>query len=729
MSLLSAVLQEADKANTEDFSKHRNVVFPKIKELTEKSQALSWSLQENLIDTYITYSPTKSLEQLNYRTRKSNLFEDHEKLKTEVESLEKTYDVDDEFKKAFIKMITTFGLLENLCIAVEAKRDLEMANHEFARYQYCAAMMRVTELRKQLKTLKLEDKTSAALSNIIAQAENQYSIYSSNLSVEWEDIFSWSEKKGVYHLTYSLSVQQSDPVVIQNVLKTLYATNRLNLELGLFSNFFIQKILHNIIRHNCIIFGKDEIAPNHTFVCNIKIDLEDKSKPTFQTVFINLMGVFDFLQSTLGTQLDAEKTFIAVFADSIRGRFFNKIIEDCIRNNLPSCNSSYQNYSNLVVELDSFNKFLVDLKFVAADESPLNKFVNNTELVLYNKKCDKLLSDVRSLLNESLSYGTITVGVTVCSNNESVLDVTDKEVWDLTKPLLLPKCVVSQNVKKIMMTIVEHLVESIKLPMNYTTQLIAYIKSIAVMYQSVVPKKFKVNLECCPLDIALFFNNCFYLAHGLLGPPWQNILPAAVAEHLTTVAAECIQDLRVLGLEKISLYLQNQKAIIIKNIQPDELTPWNQDTFDQFDGAINDALTLMKDLKHNWLHILPSRMYNLSVCMLIQVLCQTVLQRVFANSQAVDEDIIYMIAVRLEDIKQEVLELFEEPIEFEKKIDIWSKFVKMPLVLKAQLLELSRLWNQNKDLSQSYSCEEVRQIIKMRFPDDKYRLKILMEIQ
>lgn len=75
------------------------------------------------------------------------------------------------------------------------------------------------------------------------------------------------------------------------------------------------------------------------------------------------------------------------------------------------------------------------------------------------------------------------------------------------------------------------------------------------------------------------------------------------------------------------------------------------------------------------------------------------------------------------------ISLFQEPIEFEKKIDIWSKFVKMPLVLKAQLLELSRLWNQNKDLSQSYSCEEVRQIIKMRFPDDKYRLKILMEIQ
>lgn len=72
---------------------------------------------------------------------------------------------------------------------------------------------------------------------------------------------------------------------------------------------------------------------------------------------------------------------------------------------------------------------------------------------------------------------------------------------------------------------------------------------------------------------------------------------------------------------------------------------------------------------------------------------------------------------------------FQEPIELDKKINVWLKFTKMPQLLKAQLLEIVEIWNSNKELSQSYACEEVRQIVKMRFPDNKYRLRILKEIQ
>lgn len=53
----------------------------------------------------------------------------------------------------------------------------------------------------------------------------------------------------------------------------------------------------------------------------------------------------------------------------------------------------------------------------------------------------------------------------------------------------------------------------------------------------------------------------------------------------------------------------------------------------------------------------------------------------------------------------------------------------MPQLLKAQLLEISVLWTTDKQLAETYSCEEIRHIIKIRFPDDKYRLKILKEIQ
>lgn len=507
MSLLSTVLQEADKATTEEFTKQRNNVKVKIKELTEKIQMFSWCLQENLIDTYVNFSPTRSLEQLNYRNRKDNLFSEYDVVMADLKSLkEKCQSSDDDIEVTCNKLTQDVDILRGLCAAVEAKRELEKANHEFLRYNYVGAMVSLTELINRLKGIVFDSKLATAVSNIISRAENQHSIYSANLSVEWEDIFRWSEKKGLYHLTYSLSVQQNDPIMMQNVLNALYATERLNLELGKFSHFFVEKLLNNVIKHNCDIFTEDIIAPNHTIVFNIKIDLEDPSQPNSQTVFNNLIAVFDFLHSTLGARFDGENSFIGVFADSIRGKFFNKIIQDCIRNNLPSCDSSYQTYKNLVIELDSFNKFLIEMKFVKSEESPLNKFVEDTECVLYNTKCDKLLSEVRNLLSESLSYGTITVGSRGVSENDSLIDVTDKEaIWDIAKPLFLPQCVISRNVHSILTKIVEHLEESVKLPKEYSDKLISYIRIIAVMYQSLVPRKFKVKLECCPLEIGKQF--------------------------------------------------------------------------------------------------------------------------------------------------------------------------------------------------------------------------------
>ncbi|CAH1634827.1 unnamed protein product [Spodoptera littoralis] len=728
MSLLSAVLQEADKVSIQELKKNRDQVLPQIKDLTERVQLLSWALQQNIIDTFVNFTITKSLEQLNYYNRKTKIVSDHSKCNEDIKSLHERYEVsDEEFKNHCVKLNKSMNIFKDLCVIVDGKRILEKANHEFGRYNYSDAMMAVKNLKIELKKLKFEGNMAKALTAINAQAENQLALYTAQLSIEWEDIFTWSEKKGLKFLTYSLSVQQSDPFLLKKILNTLYVTKRMYAELGLFSHFFINNLLHNVIRHNCDIFTEDHTG---AIVFNIKINLDDPNKPNYQTIFNNLTAIFEFLHSTLGSQFESDYSFIEIFADTIRQKFFNKIFEDCIRMNLPSCDSSYQNYKNIVIELDAFNKFLIDLKFVKEDESPLAKYIDDTECVLYNKKCDKLLADVRTLLKESLSSGLIVVGSETNNNeNESLLDVTDNGiVWNITKPLFLPKCVISHNVKAVMTLILEHLEESAKLPEKYSKQLVGYIKDIAIMYQSFVPKKFKINLECCPADIALFFNNCFYLAHGLLGPPWCNSLPKTMADQLNVVLLECIQDLRVLGLEKISLYLQNQKSNIMHSIDGNG-AEWTHESYEQFDCAINNALALMKDLKSCWLNVLPARMYEMSVCTLVQALCQSILDRVLEDNKPVTEELVYMLAMRVESTAAEIFTLFEEPIEFDSKINIWSKFTKLPQLLKAQLLEVSDLWNKDKDQFQGYSCEEVRHIVKMRFPDDKYRLKILKEIQ
>lgn len=505
MSLLSAVLQEVDKVSTEDLKKHLDVLLPKTQDLTVRLQHLSSILQENFTDTYVHFKPSKSLEYLNYKNRRAIIVSDYDKITEEAKKfIEKFGNTDTKFRNIFEKCQKFYVIFNDLCIVVEGKRILEQANHEFGRYYYMGAMLLVKNIKEKLKNVKFDGIVADGVANLRAQAENQLALYSAHLSVEWEDLFSWEEKKGVNTL-YSLSVQQNDPALLQKVLKTLHATDRLNTELGLFSHFFIDKLLHNVIRHNCDIFTEERIG---AVIFNIRINLNDNKKPNFQTIFLNLTAIFEFLQSTLGSQFDNGKKFIEIFAESIRVKFFNKIIDDCVKLNLPSCDSSYQNFKNIVIEVDSFNKFLIDLKFVESEKSPLNKYVKDTECVLYNKKCDKLLSDTRKLLNMSLSHGTITVGAHQMENeNDTILDVSNKDMfWDLNNPIFLPQCVISENVKKVMTMIVEHLEESVKLPENYRKLLVSYIRDIAIMYQCIVPKKFKVNLEWCPSDIGeLFF--------------------------------------------------------------------------------------------------------------------------------------------------------------------------------------------------------------------------------
>lgn len=95
-------------------------------------------------------------------------------------------------------------------------------------------------------------------------------------------------------------------------------------------------------------------------------------------------------------------------------------------------------------------------------------------------------------------------------------------------------------------------------------------------------------------------------------------------------------------------------------------SPWTHDSYEQFDCAINTALALLKDLKCSWYNILPNRMYEMSMCTLVQVLCQSVLDRVLAAIKPVSEELVYMLAMRVDDTLADVLTLFEVRYNLEK---------------------------------------------------------------
>lgn len=70
----------------------------------------------------------------------------------------------------------------------------------------------------------------------------------------------------------------------------------------------------------------------------------------------------------------------------------------------------------------------------------------------------------------------------------------------------------------------------------------------------------------------------------------------------------------------------------------------------------------MQVLKSTWHNILPTKMYELSICTLIQTLCESMLERIFANTKPISEDLVYVMVVRFEDTVAEIETLFEVKI-------------------------------------------------------------------
>lgn len=105
------------------------------------------------------------------------------------------------------------------------------------------------------------------------------------------------------------------------------------------------------------------------------------------------------------------------------------------------------------------------------------------------------------------------------------------------------------------------------------------------------------------------------------------------------------------------MFFTIKKKIITETVFSE--LPWNYESYETLDSAINYATTLMQELKATWYNILPTKMYELSICTLIQALCESMLERIFANTKPISEDLVYMMVVRFEDTVADIETLFE----------------------------------------------------------------------
>ena len=240
----------------------------------------------------------------------------------------------------------------------------------------------------------------------------------------------------------------------------------------------------------------------------------------------------------------------------------------------------------------SFHAAMIRTKFLNDSEvKVLLDFVDNIKHTFVNKRCKSILSQARLLMkkhlhvteniNETVDAQDIEELLKTKTNTNIKIDMSlEEELLPLPDGVSLndnlfqfPSCQVSQSVIELKDLIDKVLSEAIdaKDDVHYCGRLLVTVRNIFEMYNDILPVSHSESLKSFPLNSALGYNNCMYLAHQCLQifiP--SNELPTPLKIRPLTFA-DLVPKLRQTGIEVFMAQIRRLR--------------------DQFRSSIRDSVT------------------------------------------------------------------------------------------------------------------------------------------
>ena len=218
----------------------------------------------------------------------------------------------------------------------------------------------------------------------------------------------------------------------------------------------------------------------------------------------------------------------------------------------------------------SFHAAMIRTKFLNDSEvKVLLDFVDNIKHTFVNKRCKSILNQARLLMkkhlhvteniNETVDAQDIEELLKTKTNTNIKIDMSlEEELLPLPDGVSLndnlfqfPSCQVSQSVIELKDLIDKVLSEAIdaKDDVHYCGRLLVTVRNIFEMYNDILPVSHSESLKSFPLNSALGFNNCMYLAHECL----QIFIPAddsgSLLQNRPITFADLVPKLRQTGVE------------------------------------------------------------------------------------------------------------------------------------------------------------------------------------
>ncbi|CAH2989109.1 unnamed protein product [Chilo suppressalis] len=558
----------------------------------------------------------------------------------------------------------------------------------------------------------------------------------SDLYTEWDRLISTSVKPGPKKTIITITLNIEDSLIVIDVLNALEKSKKLTEKVKDFSQFLLKDVLVPIINNDSVVFAEtDELM-------TITVNNKSENKPSYIAVISNLRLLFHYLSNKLNIEYNKENSIMKMIGKQICVEFSDILVKDCLLDTIPNNINELQSYGKITSEIEDFQHFLAIVKFFPDDKISILKYVNNIDILFASKSSQYFLETARSIMLKDLSV-TMSIGVenipevnpgtsssSVGETEEEALKILDKTI---PKSLFyFPRCMISKTAQELLDLVYVMMEQAVQCSDVVCKKLYNTTRLVFELYDAVVPYHHENYLQTIPQYVALFHNNCMYLAHNLqtFGDKWLILMEGRELDYPISFV-DLVQKIRDLGYRHLAVHMQQQRKQILDNIRSSDLNciVVKDVLSDNAEAAVRQCLRQLHLLKNVWIGVFPINVFTRLMATLVNMFVDELIHRVCTV-----EDISMEMATQLTDMYTLVVQkaplLFQNHSDVELYVKSWVKLQELIFVLGGSLKDIENHWSDGTGpLAIHFNIEELRSLIKALFQNTQFRANLLAKIK
>ncbi|XP_004923875.1 centromere/kinetochore protein zw10 homolog [Bombyx mori] len=553
-----------------------------------------------------------------------------------------------------------------------------------------------------------------------------------DLYTEWTRLVSWNTKVSSKKSVVKITLKIEDTPFVIDVIRALDKNKNLKEKVSEFSQFLYKEVLQPIIYNDCIVFPETEE------LLTVTINYKQNYKPPYDQVIANFRLLFHHLSSKLKFEYDKNCSIMKLIGNEISGPFSELIMKDCFIDTIPNNIIDLQTYGKITSEIEKFQHFLFIVKFFTEDISIL-KYIEDIDILFSKKSSDHFLKTARDIMLKDLSV-CMSIGVENISDEEESSDDYGKaaealRILEKTIPKSLfyfPRCMISKTAQELLDLIYVIMEQAVQCSDVVCKKLYQTTRLIFELYDAVMPYHHEKYLQTIPQYVALFHNNCMYLAHNMMtfGDKWLTLMEGRDIDYPIGFV-DLVQKLRELGYKHLTIHLQQQRKQILDNIRSSDLNCMvvKEVLGSNAEAAIRQCLRQLQLLKNVWIGVFPINVFTRLMATLVNMFIEELIHRVCTV-----EDISMEMATQLTEIYtlvvQKAPQLFQSSTDIETHVKSWIKLQELIFVLGGSLKDIDNHWKDGTGpLAVHFRTEELRNLIKALFQNTQIRANLLSKIK